>query len=112
LPPLAGGAIVEYRIAYLALCIETSSPGRHFLKRLTEIPAVDPDYVQFGSADWFWKNQVNSFVLQVEPLRHSTKDRIFISVEEARHLQCIRGRFYQALRVVIREEFHGEPPRS
>ena len=112
LPPLANKAIVEYRIAYLAVCIEANAPGKRFLGRLAEIPALDPDYVQFGSTDWFWRRQVNSFVLQVEPDRYTTEDRISIFKEEAHYLQEVRGRFYAAVRAVIRKELSREALRS
>ncbi|MCK5077323.1 MAG: hypothetical protein KAR38_13155, partial [Calditrichia bacterium] len=52
---------VEYRIAYLAFCIENSKPGREFIETLREIPAVDPENIQLCSAEWFWKRQVNSY---------------------------------------------------
>lgn len=59
--------IVEYRIAYLALCIEDTVRGRELFGELREITSVDPQYIQFGSADWFWERQLNSYALQVEP---------------------------------------------
>lgn len=31
------------------------------------ITAIEPDYLQFGSADWFWERWLNSYALQVEP---------------------------------------------
>ncbi len=40
---------------------------------LRQIPAIDPEYIQFGCAEWFWEAQVNSYALQVEPMRHMTK---------------------------------------
>ncbi|MCD4796784.1 MAG: hypothetical protein K8R49_06425, partial [Candidatus Cloacimonetes bacterium] len=66
LPELDKISQVEYRIAYIALCIRNNEQGRTFLQELKKIPAIDPDYVQFGCADWFWEQQVNSYVLQVE----------------------------------------------
>jgi len=87
-------ATVEYRIAYLAFCIEPSGPGRDFLHDLEKIPAIDPAYIQFGCADWFWNKQVNSYVLQVEPDRFKTKDRIKVDYQEARHIEQVRNRFF------------------
>ncbi|MBW1743914.1 MAG: hypothetical protein JRJ47_10890, partial [Deltaproteobacteria bacterium] len=46
---------VEYRIAYVALCIHNSDRGRLLLEDLRAIPSIDPDYVQFGCAEWFWQ---------------------------------------------------------
>ena len=39
---------VEYRIAYLALCIEGCKPGRALFHALGQIPAIDPETIQFG----------------------------------------------------------------
>ena len=58
---------VEYRIAYIAFCIENSLLGREMLESLKGITTIDPEYVQFCCAEWFWKRQINSYALQVEP---------------------------------------------
>jgi len=60
---------VEYRIAYVCLCIENSKPGKNFLQALQEITAIDPENIQFCCADWFWKRQVNSRNKFFEQLR-------------------------------------------
>ncbi len=38
---------VEYRIAYLALCIENSFAGRGLFDELKEIALANPNYIQF-----------------------------------------------------------------
>ena len=57
--------IVEYRIAYICLCVENSDLGRGLLGALNEITAIDPENIHFCCAEWFWKRQVNSYALQV-----------------------------------------------
>ena len=60
---------IEYRIAYIAFCIENSLPGRKLFEMLRKIKSFDPENIQSCCAEWFWKRQVNSYVLQVEPDR-------------------------------------------
>lgn len=50
---------IEYRIAYIAFCIENSIPGRELLELLKGITSVDPENVQFCCAECFRKRQVN-----------------------------------------------------
>ena len=94
-------ADVEYRIAYLALCIQDEESGRGLFNELSEIPEIDPAYIQFGCAAWFWERQVNSYALQVEPERYKTKDRVFIGYQEALHIQKIRDEFFGELKRVM-----------
>ena len=61
---------VEYRIAYIAFCIENSLLGMELFETLKQITAIDPENIQFCCAEWFWKRQVNSYALQVEPQCH------------------------------------------
>ena len=53
LPVKGAIAKVEYRIAYIAFCIENSLLGRKLFESLKEITAIDPEYVQFCCAEWF-----------------------------------------------------------
>lgn len=92
---------VEYRIAYLALCIQNSEEGRKLFEELSIVPQIDYKYIQFGCAEWFWQKQVNSFVLQVEPERYSTKDRVFIDYKEALYLENIRNKFIKKMEDII-----------
>jgi len=101
LPSEELGGLIEYRIAYLALCLDNSETGRALLRDLKLVVRLDPDCVQFGSADWFWAKQVNSYVLQVEPLRFQDQDHTTLAFQEARHIECVRGRFFEALSTLV-----------
>jgi hypothetical protein len=87
-------AKVEYRIAYIAFCIENSLWGRELFKSLKEITTIDPKNVQFCCAEWFWKRQINSYALQVEPDRFKRKDKAIIDFKEALHIEKIRNEFF------------------
>lgn len=103
LPVENGIESVEYRIAYLAICIEDSIHGKELFDNLGEIPSVDQEYIQFGSADWFWERQLNSYALQVEPMRHMTRDRCRIDYKEALHVEKIRNQFFEQLTTLLRK---------
>ncbi len=60
---------------------------------LNEITAVDPDYIQFCCAEWFWKRQVNSYALQLEPDRFKHQDTAILDYREALHVEKIRNEF-------------------
>jgi hypothetical protein len=68
---------------------------------LAEIPLIDPAYIQFGSAGWFWKRWVNSNTLQVEPTIHKNKDEVIIGVREALHIKKIRDLFFEEMRRLL-----------
>ena len=101
LPASEDIAEVEYRIAYIALCIEDSESGRQLFSELRQVPAVDLDYIQFCCADWFWKDQVNSYALQVEPERYKTKDRCSVSYQEALHIEKVRNQFFAEIKRIV-----------
>ncbi|UCC60554.1 MAG: hypothetical protein JSV02_01640, partial [Dehalococcoidia bacterium] len=92
---------VEYRIAYIAMCVQNSDIGRALLDDLSDIPAIDPAYIQFGCAEWFWETYPNSYVLQVEPDIYNTKDRVSVDYKEALHIEKIRNKFYGVLNKLI-----------
>jgi len=94
---------VEYRIAYIALCIQNNEAGVGLLQKLKNLTGIDPDYIQFGCAEWFWERQVNSYALQIEPERYKTKDKVIISFQEALHIEKIRNQFFDELRRVVQE---------
>ena len=96
---------VEYRIAYICFCIENRTPGRVLLDALSEITAIDPGYIQFCCAEWFWKRQVNSYALQVEPDRFKQKDTAIIDCKEALHIENIRNKFFIQLRELVQKEY-------
>lgn len=97
LPRSSSPARVENRIAYVALCIERSLAGKRLRDEFAAVPAIDPEYVQFGSATWFWDRQVNSYALQVEPRRFRTRDVVQVDATEALRLQDTRDRFFNNL---------------
>ena len=71
---------------------------------LRAMTAIDPDYLQFGSADWFWERWLNSYALQVEPARYMTRDEVVLSPAEALHVQRTRDLFYGELRKLLARE--------
>ena len=95
---------VEYRIAYIALCIQSSEPGLGLFRKLEGLTVIDPEYVQFGCAEWFWKRQSNSYALQVEPERYKTRDKAIVSAQEALYIEEIRNKFFGELRIVLQRE--------
>jgi hypothetical protein len=88
---------IEYRIAYIAFCIENSVSGRGLFTTLKGITDIDPENIQFGCAEWFWKRQINSYALQVEPDRFKRKDKAFIDFKEALQVEKIRNTFFSRL---------------
>ena len=101
LPILNIDISIDYRIAYLAICIKDNQDGESFLANLTKLTLIDPEYIQSGCAEWFWKRQINSFVLQVEPLRFKDKDRITIDYREALIIENVRNQFFISLNELI-----------
>jgi hypothetical protein len=95
---------VEYKIAYMALCIQNSDRGKLLLELLREIPSIDPDYVQFGCAQWFWKRQINSYVLQVEPKRYQTQDTILVGFQEALRIEKTRNEVFDQLKKIVKKK--------
>jgi hypothetical protein len=97
-------ASVEYRIAYICLCIENSALGRRLLGALNEITAIEPANIQFCCAEWFWERRVNSYALQVEPDRFKHKDTAILDYAEALHIEQIRNEFFVQLRELIKRQ--------
>jgi len=94
---------VEYRIAYIACCIENSHLGRRLLKALKEITLIDPENIQLCCAEWFWERQVNSYALQVEPDRFKDKDTATLDYTEAIKIEKIRNEFYIRLQALLQK---------
>ena len=94
---------ITYRIAYVALCLENSCAGRAMRSALEGVPTIDPGYIQFGSADWFWQRHRNSYALQVEPSRFMDRDQAIIDHREALYLQQVRNRFFHSLTGIVAE---------
>ena len=86
---------VEYRLAYIAFCIENSSSGKEFAQQLKNISlTVDRSLVQFCSAQWFWDQWVNSYALQLMPQRLKDKDSAVIDCHEAEKVKQARDIFF------------------
>lgn len=92
---------IEYRIAYIAFCIDYGDGGRKFLDALSRIVDIDPDYIQFCCAEWFWKRQVNTYALQVEPDRFKAQDTAIVHYEEALTLEKRRNEFFAQLKELL-----------
>ena len=106
--PLDFSGLAKYRVAYITFCLETSVRGRALRRSLARLTAIDPDYVQFGSPDWFWERWVNSYAIQVEPEAHMLKDEAILEAPEALHTQRVRGLLFAELRELLAAEL-GEP---
>ncbi len=93
---------VTWRIAYMAFCIENSRGGRAFCSALRELSTIDPRNIQFGCADWFWDQAVNSYVIQVSPERFMYQDRMVIPMNEALLVEHVRNVLYRQFHELIR----------
>ena len=89
---------VEYSIAYIAFCIESSVSGRSLIAALNKITDIDQENIQFCSAERFWERQVNSYALQVEPDRFKHEDKVILDFREALHIEKIRNEFFVQLK--------------
>jgi hypothetical protein len=94
-------ASVEYRIAYIAFCIENNDAGMKLLNALREITEIDPANIQFGCAEWFWDRQLNSYALQVEPDRFKYKDTAILNGQEALKIERVRNKFFIQLEKLL-----------
>jgi hypothetical protein len=101
-------ARVEYRIAYICLCIEKSDLGRKLLDALSEITAIDAENIQLCCAEWFWERRLNSYALQVEPDRFKHRDRAILDYEEALQIEKIRNEFFVRLQELLQKELGRE----
>ncbi|MDR3640754.1 MAG: hypothetical protein P4L39_05480 [Humidesulfovibrio sp.] len=97
-------SVVEYSIAYIAFCVENSDMGRRFLDALKDITALDPETIQFGSAEWFWKRQVNSYVLQVEPTVWKYEDTATLDYGEALRTEKVRDELFVHLQGLLKKQ--------
>ncbi len=97
-------ARVEYRIAYIAFCIDNSDKGRRLLDTLKTIVSIDYENIQLCCAEWFWKRQVNSYELQVEPDRFKCEDKAILDYQEALDVEKIRNAFFNQLKELLRKQ--------
>lgn len=101
LPANADISGVEYRIAYVAFCVENSRAGGTLLSALRAVCFVDRENIQFGCAEWFWKRQVNSYILQVEPERFKNEDKAILDYREALKIEKVRNEFFARLKQLL-----------
>ena len=106
LVPNKNTGYIRYRLAYIVFCIDNSPVGMAFHNSLAKVPELDPDYIQFGSAEWFWKRYVNSYALQLEPARFKRKDEAILEHAEALHVQQRRGLFFRKLRDLLKKQLN------
>lgn len=99
---------VNYRIGYLALCIQDNNDGKKLFQDFQNLTKIDPDYIQFGSADWFWDRHVNSYAIQVEPERSKNTDSVWIGFDEALHIEKLKIRLFDALlEIAFKHQYPG-----
>ena len=92
---------IRYRIAYLAFCLDDSPDGHHLYSELEGIAGLDPAFIQFGSADWFWDQVPNTYCLQLEPERMRDADSGDVKWDEALRIEEIREPFFAGIREII-----------
>jgi hypothetical protein len=92
-----------YRIAYLAFCIENSRNGHSLYRDLAGMTEMDPAFIQFGSASWFWNMIPNTYIVQLEPMRGACLDTVQVTRDEAIHLERARGRFFGRLEEIAQK---------
>ena len=97
-------ARVEYRIAYIAFCIDNSDMGKRLFDTLETIVSIDDENIQLCCAEWFWKRQVNSYALQVEPDRFKREDKAIFGYQEAIKVEKIRKKFFNQLMELLRKK--------
>ena len=81
----------------MTFVVRNARAGRSFLRDLRGLPDLDPDYIQFGCAEWFWDRQVNSYVGQVEPAWERNRDSLEVDIATALRLEKVRDRFFDQL---------------
>lgn len=101
LPRSIGGGKVDYRIAYLAFCVENSEEGRGLQKEIEGLTRIDPLNIQLGSAGWIWKDIPNLYAIQVEPDRYKSRDRAYLDFDEALLIERVRNEFFEGLEEIV-----------
>jgi len=80
---------LRYRLAYMVFCIEDNVHGHALYDDLQSMTELDPLYIQFGSADWFWDMTPDTYVVQLEPLSGAYQDCVIVKIDEAIHLEQV-----------------------
>ena len=96
---------IEYRIAYLALCVQNSDAGQSLMQDLACVDRIDPEFICWGSADWFWERHVNSYVLQVVPPSALTHDHMNVEYTDAVRIESVKFALYKELETLISNSF-------
>lgn len=96
---------IQYRIAYIAFCVDAGEAGNSFLSKISGIAENEPD-IQFGSADWFWDQQVNTYVQQVQPFRFKECDRMDLDLNEALKMESLKKHYFDELRKLFKQVLH------
>lgn len=92
---------IRYRLAYIALCIENSRNGYALYHDLSGMTGMDPECIQFRSADWFWDQMPNTYCIQLEPERLKEEDSGLVSWKEALRIEELRGPFFSGLGEIV-----------
>lgn len=98
---------LRYRLAYMVFCIEDNVHGHALYDDLQSMTAIDPLYIQFGSAEWFWDMTPNTYVVQLEPLSGACQDSVIVKLDEAIHLERLRERFFMHLEEIAQRNSKG-----
>ena len=94
---------IKYRIAYLAIGLDNNKSGKKMYNDLEKVKDINPDYIQFGSADWFNMKCPNNFILQVEPERDKYKDTSIVEKDEALKLEKAKTNMFDELRKIAKK---------
>ncbi len=90
---------------HYTFCLENSKQGKQFLQALFEVTTIDPLNIQLCCPDWFWQRQVNSYTLQVEPVRFKDQDKAELDYREALSVERIRGVFFNNLIELLQKKY-------
>ena len=102
-----GVQYLRYRLAYMVFCIEDKVQGHALYGDLESMTDIDPLYIQFGSADWFWDMTPNTYVIQLEPLEGASQDSVVMKRDEATHLERLRYHFFVRLGEIAQRNMSG-----
>lgn len=91
-----------YRISYVAICVDSVPESRRLLTLLRDIlNKINTEYLQFGCAEWYWEQYVNSYVIQVQPWNRSNVDSLYVTTEEAQKIRTVRDHFWKIMAATL-----------
>ncbi|HUV61029.1 MAG TPA: hypothetical protein VMW71_02540 [Thermoplasmata archaeon] len=85
----------------MAFCVQNTPSDLRLFKDPKYVAEEDSEYIQFGSASWFWNRSMNSYVLQAELVRHSSEDSFDVGTAEAARVEAARGTLYAKIVEVV-----------